>query len=69
MDIDLKLDAELQRCIAYIQDELKDAIVLSEARQILDDNTEYKHPDDQAYYVRLKEAARVFAEHYGPATS
>ena len=65
MDINLKMDKELRQCIAYIQDELKDAIVISESRKILDDDTEYTHPDDTAYYVRLKEAARVYLEHFG----
>lgn len=61
---ELRMDTELQRVVAYIKDELKDAIVRSEMQQLLAENRTWQLEDDTEYYAKLKEAATLILAHY-----
>lgn len=64
VEYELKMDTELQRVVAYIKDELKDAIVRSEMKVLLEENDFWKMEDDTEYYAKLKEAATLILAHY-----
>lgn len=66
-EYELKMDDELRRCLGYIKDELKDAIVRSEMQEIIDDlerNTSVGLPEDHRYYRKLTLAAIRILRHY-----
>lgn len=63
-EYELKMDTELQRVVAYIKDELREAIVKSEMQDILAENRKWQLEDDETYYIELKDAAEKILAHY-----
>lgn len=63
--VEIQLDEELTRFTAYLKDEMKDAIIRSEMRQILEDDMETAYlEEDRRYYRKLKLAAQRILNHY-----
>ena len=66
-EIELKMDAELARVVAYIKDELKDAIIAGGMQEIIyDRDRAYPLEDDEKYYRILVGAAEIIKAHYEP---
>lgn len=63
--VEIQLDEELTRFTAYLKDEMKDAIIRSEMKQILEDDMETCYMEaDKRYYRKLKLAAARLLKHY-----
>lgn len=63
--VEIQLDEELTRFTAYLKDEMKDAIIRSEMKQILEDDMETCYmEEDKRYYRKLKLAAARLLKHY-----
>jgi len=63
--IEIQMDEELTHFVAYLKDEMKDAIMRNELRQILDDDMETCYmEEDKRYYRKLKLAAARLLKHY-----
>ena len=67
MEVEIKMDEELARFTAYLKDEMKDAIIRSEMRQIIEDTdkmTSIGLEEDRRYYRKLAIAAHRILRHY-----
>lgn len=63
--VEIQLDEELTRFTAYLKDEMKDAIIRADMKQILEDDMETCYlEEDRRYYRKLKLAARRILNHY-----
>lgn len=63
--IEIQMDEELTRFVAYLKDEMKDAIMRHELRQILEDDLDTCYmEEDKRYYRKLKLAAQRMLRHY-----
>lgn len=63
--VEIQLDEELTRFTAYLKDEMKDAIIRSDMKQILEDDMETCYlEEDRRYYRKLKLAAQRILNHY-----
>lgn len=63
--IEIQMDEELTRFVAYLKDEMKDAIMRHELRQILEDDlANCFMEEDVRYYRKLKLAAQRLLNHY-----
>lgn len=63
--VEIQLDEELTRFTAYLKDEMKDAIIRADMKQILEDDMETCYlEEDRRYYRKLKLAAQRILNHY-----
>lgn len=63
--VEIQLDEELTRFTAYLKDEMKDAIIRADMKQILEDDMETCYlEEDRRYYRKLKLAAQRILKHY-----
>ena len=65
--VEIQLDEELTRFTAYLKDEMKDAIIRSAMKEIIEDQeqmTSFGLEEDRRYYRKLCLAAKRILKHY-----